>query len=72
VSRTVRVTVLPDTLAVTNICAGEHVITGGADGQVYIATFADGYEAARFVRWAKGHTASVGGDRVESGNGSKA
>lgn len=38
-----------DTLDVTHIFEGEEVVTGGDDGQVWIATFADKRVAERFV-----------------------
>lgn len=44
----------PATLGVTHICAGEEVVTGGADGQVWVATFADPRTANLFLTHADG------------------
>lgn len=39
----------PETLSVTHICDGEEVVTGGDDGQQWIATFADATTAELFI-----------------------
>jgi hypothetical protein len=41
----------PDTLAVVNICDGKHIVTGGPDGQIWVATFASAVAADHFVRY---------------------
>jgi hypothetical protein len=41
--------VSPGTLSVTHIFEGEEVVTGGEDGQVWIATFASAPEARIWV-----------------------
>lgn len=38
------------TLTVTHICDGEEVVTGGADGQQWVATFATARHAEFFVK----------------------
>lgn len=43
------------TVTNTHICEGEEVITGGPDGQVWVATFADARLAAAFVKQARGY-----------------
>lgn len=43
------------TLGVTHICGGEEVVTGGIDGQVYIATFVSHEAAELFVRSVHAH-----------------
>jgi len=43
--------VTPDTLSVTHIFDGEEVVTGGHDGQVWVATFASANAAEHFVRY---------------------
>jgi hypothetical protein len=43
--------VTPDTLDVTHIFDGEAVVTGGEDGQVWVATFASDIAAEHFVRY---------------------
>jgi hypothetical protein len=39
-----------DTLSVTHIFDGEEVITGGEDGQTWVATFANRQEAENYVK----------------------
>jgi hypothetical protein len=41
----------PQTLSVTHICDGEEVVTGGDDGQAWIATFADATTAELFIQF---------------------
>jgi hypothetical protein len=41
--------VAPSTLEVTHVFEGEEVVTGGDDGQVWIATFASAQEARIWV-----------------------
>lgn len=53
----------PSTLGVTHICDGQEVVTGGDDGQTWIATFADRSMAAHFVNYAKAHLLHVNGER---------
>lgn len=53
----------PRTLSVTHICDGEEVVTGGADGQVWIATFATKLAADAFVRWCVEFGKSYAGQR---------
>jgi hypothetical protein len=60
------VRVSPSTLAVTHIYDGEEVVTGGHDGQVYIATFACEKAAAAFVSLARKHLFNVTGIRRAS------
>lgn len=38
-----------NSLSVTHICDGEEVVTGGEDGQVWVATFAVAETADKFV-----------------------
>lgn len=56
----------PSTLSVTHIYDGEEVVTGGDDGQTWIATFADRSMAAHFVSYAKAHLFHVNGVRRPS------
>lgn len=67
------VTVQPETLSVTRICEGEHVVTGGDDGQVWIATFYCYSSANSFVLLAKNAGATIYGVRQpsESSDGMK-
>lgn len=37
------------TLSVTHVFDGEEAVTGGEDGQVWVATFAEAAEARNFV-----------------------
>jgi hypothetical protein len=55
--------VRPGTLAVTHICDGEEVVTGGDDGQVWIATFAQNALAQVFVRHTQATHEVVFGER---------
>lgn len=41
----------PETLEITHIFDGEEVVTGGPDGQIWIATFASRIAAEHFVRY---------------------
>lgn len=52
----------PSTLTVTHIHDGEEVVTGGPDGQVWVATFADRHLAAWFVNAAKDHFFHIKGE----------
>lgn len=55
----------PSTLTVTHICDGEEVVTGGEDGQVWIATFAQSALAHIFVRHTQATHEVVFGERAE-------
>lgn len=55
-----------NTLAVTHIFDGEEVVTGGTDGQVWIATFANASAAEGFVHLAKREKYYVLGIRADS------
>lgn len=46
-------TVHQDSLSITHIFDGEEVVTGGADGQVWVATFASALNARDFVGFSK-------------------
>ncbi len=59
-----RVQVDPSTLAVTHIFDGEEIVSGGEDGQVYIATFASASAAEFFVFAAQLRGLNVWGDRA--------
>jgi len=50
---TVVVKVDKETLSITHICDGEEVITGGDDGQTYVATFAHRWTANVFIALVK-------------------
>lgn len=50
------------TLSRTHICDGEEVVSGGEDGQTWIATFADSRMAAYFVNVAKVNLTVAWGD----------
>jgi hypothetical protein len=43
------ITVTPASLSITHIFEGEEVITGGEDGQVWVATFASAAEAQYYI-----------------------
>lgn len=43
-------------LSITHICDGEEVVTGGEDGQTYIATFGSHEMAELFVSWCNSHS----------------
>lgn len=58
--------VYPDTLSITHICDGEEVITGGKDGQVYVATFCDARAARDYVNVAQRLHLVVRGERSSS------
>lgn len=47
-------------LRVTHIFDGEEVVTGGDDGQVWVATFSSGAVAERFIKYIRG---TVWGER---------
>lgn len=49
----------PDTLSVTHIFDGEEVVSGGADGQEWVATFASVIDAEHFIDDARGRSAMV-------------
>lgn len=53
----------PTTLAITHVCDGEEVITGGHDGQTYIATFACEVAARAYIDLARTHLFAVKGER---------
>jgi hypothetical protein len=56
----------PNTLTVTHIFDGEEVVTGGADGQIWIATFATRLAADAFVRWCQEFEKTYAGRRRET------
>jgi hypothetical protein len=58
--------VSPMTLIATHVCEGEEVVTGGADGQVWVATFADAFEALKFIAYKRFNCSTAAGQR---GNG---
>lgn len=61
-----RVEVPPDTLSVTHVCDGQEIITGGADGQTYVATFASRLTADMFIDMCRAASAkNIFGDRNE-------
>ena len=45
--------VWPHTLGRVHIFDGEEVVTGGDDGQVWVATFASAHDAEAFINAAK-------------------
>lgn len=47
-------TVHPSTLYVTHVFDGEEVVRGGEDGQIWVATFASGLQAKRFIESVSG------------------
>lgn len=53
------------TLAVTHIFDGQEVVTGGDDGQAWVATFASAREAKRYVESMRGYK-TVWAERVNS------
>lgn len=57
-----RRSVRTSTLAITHVFSGEEVVTGGDDGQAWVASFADPLEARLFVDWQKRNFATVAGD----------
>lgn len=59
----------PRTLAITHIHDGEEVVTGGDDGQVFIATFASAAAADRYVSACKEDGRPVFGYRVKPEEG---
>lgn len=46
---TVRIPVFVETLSVTHICDGQEIVTGGDDGQSWVASFASRMAAEMFV-----------------------
>lgn len=54
------------TLVVTQVFVGKYqqqVVTGGENGQTWVASFADPLEARLFVDWQKRNFATVAGER---------
>lgn len=56
----------PLTLTVTHICEGEEVVTGGDEGQVWVATFADAFEALKFIAYKRFNCTTAAGRRNAS------
>jgi hypothetical protein len=52
------------TLVITRVYCGEYVVTGGDDGQVYVATFADRVLAQAFLEWMQQTNNSCHGERA--------
>ncbi len=61
----VKVHVPVGTLYITHIYDGEEVVSGGRDGQAYVATFADIGEARQFVEYCLRTRESVAAERPE-------
>lgn len=58
------VLVHPSTVSVTHIFDGEEAVTGGASGQIWIATFADHVAAEWFVKFANDQGIMLRGQRA--------
>lgn len=58
-----RVRVDPSSLSVTHICDGEEVVTGGDDGQTWVATFASRLAADMFLDVVKATDYQLFGER---------
>lgn len=56
--------VRPETLSTTHICDGEEVVTGGDDGQVWVATFACPITAQQFIGRQKSRMEATAGQRT--------
>lgn len=69
VTKAILVLIDTRTLAVTHIYDGEEVVSGGTDGQVWVATFASAVEADRFVEDARERSFIYGARMEDSENG---
>jgi hypothetical protein len=58
------ITINPATLSRTHIFDGEEVVTGGDDGQAWVATFADPTTADLFMQWCRARGVHPGGLRI--------